>query len=368
MEAIYPIIGPDLIQRTLEQVYSGADDDMSMLLLNFMLAISLAFLSLQDPRLQTAAEAYFGRAISDGLLTDRFVRPTRKSLQLVLLLCVYSWICPGTVDIWRLLGHASRMCLDIIEMHGSDKTDSSNSDHLFRTLYTIETEVSIYFGRPHPLPGVQDAPAFSPSPGLMAGDGLSIMVYNLARLQGGFHRDMIGKTPELTDDSWMEPCLHDMTVWLEEWNVRVESLFVATSPGEEDSERLLKLWGEFQQCEALLLAKSAMERRGQVSMSSEDEYSICKRLLQAADCLCQSSPLASIPSFCSPAFLFPLTWTRAHGVFNAAFVLLEHVKTNRIPNEDVNHLLLAGIRLLTRFERHIGHGGFVSFINHMQKA
>ncbi|KAJ5263647.1 fungal-specific transcription factor domain-containing protein [Penicillium angulare] len=45
----------------------------------------------------------------------------------MLLLCIYVLLCPNVTNIWRLLGHATRMGLDVIEVHGSGKANFANT-------------------------------------------------------------------------------------------------------------------------------------------------------------------------------------------------------------------------------------------------
>lgn len=372
VEMTYPILGLGLISETLDDMYSNSNDisvmvgDRSMVVsrFNMLLAISLAMLSLHDKRLQVVADAYLQSTISSESLYDLVAHPTNQSLQMMLLLCVYAWIRPSSLDIWRLLGHASRMCLDIIEVHGSNKTDSAPARVLHRTLYALGTQVSIAFGRPHQLPDGKDAPGLSPLSGSVGVDDLSTMVCNMARLQNRLFRDFLGNnrvstppdqgiiigatataTALTTSNSphWMAGCVQDIRTWLGGWEARVDALFV-----EEDSREAFRRYGEFLQCEALLLAKAATDRRDQLLVSDEEELTICTRLLQAVDIL---HPMASSSSFLSSggmsdAAVFPLTWTRAHSIFTALMVLLQHVQSQQTPSAEHQRLIQAGLDVL----------------------
>ncbi|KAI1379755.1 hypothetical protein F4677DRAFT_407525 [Hypoxylon crocopeplum] len=382
IESIYPILGQHLIYQTLDHIYSNSsvtdDDRMTRARFNLILAISLALLSVRDQRLQIIADTHLGKAISEGLLSDQFVHPTNKSLQIMLLFIVYAWIRPSAMDVWRLLGHASRMCLDIIEMHGSDKTDSAQANMLYQTLYTLETQVSIASGRPHQLPDRKEAQSFSPDPSLVAADELPTMMYNLARLQYRFYKDVTSHdyvspgqnviVSAIPNVSWMASCVCDIKGWLEDWKCRTDALFNGPpSPSgalvEGNLELPLGLWGEFQQCEALLLAKIATERRGQVLISTEDELTVCKQLLQAADSLHQAqTPPANLLSPYVPEFVFPMTWTHAHAIFTAMTVLLQHMHKNSPLDAELQRLFQAGLDLLVSFE-HTSDNGITGIVN-----
>ncbi|KAH7000908.1 fungal-specific transcription factor domain-containing protein [Ilyonectria destructans] len=383
IEITYPILGQTLISQTLDHIYSGSsvesDDNVVQTRLNLILAISLASLGLQDQRLQVFADTYFRDAVSGGLSSDLFIHPTNQSLQMILLLCIYAWIRPSAMDVWRLLGHASRMCLDIIEVHGSDKTDSAYAGVLYRTLYTLETQVSISFGRPHQLPDGHEVLAYSPDLSSVATGELSTMVYNLARLQNRFHRDVIGTDwvspvqefvdPAIDSAPWMATCVHDIKIWLDDWNARIDTLFdQSPAPQREDDMNMpLRSYGEFLQCEALLLAKTATDRRGQLLISSEEELAICTQLLQAVNKLRETSALptgVSLPY--TLEFVFPLTWTRTHAIFTATTILLQHMHNASVTDGEVQRLFQAGLEMLASLQ-HTGDQSMAGLVNCIQQ-
>uniref|UniRef100_L2GBB6 Zinc finger transcription factor-containing protein n=1 Tax=Colletotrichum fructicola (strain Nara gc5) TaxID=1213859 RepID=L2GBB6_COLFN len=278
IEITYPILGQELISQTLDQVYNGSSatkeyENLAQTRLHFMLAISLALLSSVDERLQMFADAYFSKAMSCGTSSDLFIHPTNQSLQTTLLLCIYAWLCPSAIDLWRVLGHASRMYLDIIEVHGSGQTEPGDTDMLYRTLYSLETQTAIAFGRPSQLPDVKTLSVCSPDwLSTAAGDmDLPSMVYHLARLKSRFHRDMIGKhgtssghslsLSRTTESSWMSSYIHEIRIWIDRWNTQVDALFIGSFAPHDDADlqQYFRACGTFQQCEALLLAKAAAD-------------------------------------------------------------------------------------------------------------
>lgn len=375
IEISYPILGQDLLNQTLDHVYgredtacnSDDDDDDDAVKTRFylVLSISLALLKSQDQRLQVVADAYFRKAVARGSSRDQFVHPTQQSLQMVLLLCIYAWICPTAMDVWRLLGHASRMCLDMIEVHGSGKVDSNNTVVLYRTLYALETQLAIAFGRPSQLPDGQDIPAYGPDFSSMPTHDFSTMVYNLARLQGRFHKQLIGNdqasSPQtfsvsaMTNAPWMGDCVQDMKTWLDDWNAQVDAINVETAASRGGGVELrepLRLYGGFKQCEALLLAKLATERCGQALVSDDEAAAACKRLLRAASKLHQRSTLTSGPA----NFMFDLSWTRAHAVFTALSILLPNVHSTPTPDMETQGLVRTGMDMLAATGDHGGTG------------
>lgn len=404
IEMTYPILGLGLISETLDDMYSNSNDisvmagDRSTVVsrFNMILAISLAMLSLHDRRLQVVADTYLNSTISSESLFDLVAHPTNQSLQMMLLLCVYAWIRPSSLDIWRLLGHASRMCLDIIEVHGSNKTDSAPARVLHRTLYALGTQISIAFGRPHQLPDGKDAPGLSPLSGSVGVDDLSTMVCSMARLQNRLFRDflsnnrvstppdqsIVGATTTLTANSsahWMAGCVQDIRTWLGSWEARVDALFVdpCSTPGmtrDGDQREAFRRYGEFLQCEALLLAKAAADRRDQLLVSDEEELDICTRLLQAVETLhrmagTSSSSSSGLPSAqaLSDAAVFPLTWTRAHSIFTALMVLLQRAQKQPTPDAEHQRLIQAGLDVLVLLDG-AGSQSTLGLVNHIHSV
>lgn len=368
IEITLPILGQDLISKTLDSVYTeesgNGDSVVARARFASIIAISLAIHATQDPNLQIVADAYFRQAISRATSADLLVYPTDQCLQMTLLLCIYAWICPGAIDIWRLLGHASRMCLDIIEVQGSGKVDSGCSAVLYRTLYTLETRVAILFGRPSQLPDGQDLPAYAPELTSAGAGDLSTLAYNLARLQNRFQRHLLGNklapsrqnlgASPMTNVSWMTACVSDMKAWLGDWNAQVDALSGAPSPSRVGAEHQepLRLCGEFQQCEALLLVRMAPEADARHLVTSEEEVAICKRLLHTMDAL----RLVSVSGTGKTEFMFPLTWTRAHTVFTATATLLEQLRLGLSRDPELQRCVQLGISILASSEGGSGRG------------
>ncbi|KAL4877891.1 hypothetical protein BJY04DRAFT_121630 [Aspergillus karnatakaensis] len=299
---------------------------------------------------------------------DYFLEPNIQSLQMLLLLCLYAWIRPSVLNVWRLLGHASRTFLDIIEAHGSDKTDAAYAGVLYRTLYTLETQIAISLGRPHQLPDGQELPEFSPDPESLAASELSTMRYNLARLQNRFHRDIISTGPTvsgqshtdwaISNASWLSTSIGEIKAWIETWNGAVD-LFVAGYPVPEADAGVLRgflgSYGQLEQSEALLLAKIASGRRGQHLVAADEEVAACNQILQAVIDLHQPQQL-SHHNILSPyplQFIYPLTWTCAHAGVSAMVGLLQHGE-NEAGMQPRDLLLCPSLEVLDASGRNMG--------------
>jgi hypothetical protein len=383
IELIYPILGQDLLRQTLDLAHSSpisstaGKGSLIHVRLYLVLAISLSLVSGKDQRLQLIADAYFAEAVSAGISGDYFVFPTTEALQLVLLLCIYAWMCPSAMDIWRLLGHASRMCLDIMEVHGSDKTRSSTASELYRTLYALENQVCISLGRPHQLPDGNEPPVCSPNAGPMAVGELPSMVYKLSRLQCRLHRDAIGHPSgrEILDSTlecspWLAPCVGEVKNWLENWNAGVETLcHVSTSsPYMGDLKPLLKYWGVSQYYQAILLAKVVADQREEALILSEDELEGCKELLYSIDTLCQgpNPPIrGSLPSN-TLSQVFPWTWTDSHLLYTALMALVQHMQDSQRPDNETRRLFHTNLERLVSLEQ-LGSPGATGLANCLEK-
>lgn len=382
IELIYPILGQSLLRQTLDLAHSSPSSSTAgkgsliHVRLYLVLAISLSLVSGEDQRLQLIADAYFAEAVSSGISGDYFVFPTTEALQLVLLLCIYAWMCPSAMDIWRLLGHASRMCLDIMEVHGSDKTRSSTASELYRTLYTLENQVCISLGRPHQLPDGNEPPVCSLDAGPMAVGEVPFVVYKLSRLQCRLHREAIGHPsgrempdPTLECSPWLAPCVGEVKAWFENWNAGVETLcHVSTSPYRGDLKLLLKYWGVSQYCQAIFLAKVVSDQREEALISSEDELEACKELLYAIDTLCQGSnpPIRGSQLSNTLSQVFPWTWTDSHLLYATLTVLLQRMQGSQRPDTETRRLFHTNLERLASLEQ-LGSQGATGLASCLKK-
>ncbi|KAF2019163.1 hypothetical protein BU24DRAFT_114449 [Aaosphaeria arxii CBS 175.79] len=363
IETWIPVLGHDLIHETFARIYDGTQhtEDQVTIKIRYrlLLSISLSLMKAQDPRLAVAADTCFRQAIATSASTDLLAYPTTSTLQLLVLMCIYIWINPGSMDIWRMLGHTSRMCLDLAEMHGSDKNESAKSEVLYRTLYTLETYICTAYGRPRQLPV-----PFSPTDQVtQLADDPSRLLYDLARLQNRFHRDLIengsvltvaeSKMPSSTDFAWMDSCILDIYSWLETWRACIANQGLTATTTEAIDEPPLLVWGQFQQLKTLLLAKAASDRRGKVLITRQEEYSLCRRLVKAAEALHQQS-IGPIQGTLSPGHqptsIFPLTWTWAHSVFTAGVILIQPSISQVTPEPADQALIQICLGLLNSYE------------------
>ncbi|KAJ5100264.1 fungal-specific transcription factor domain-containing protein [Penicillium angulare] len=362
VEVIYPILGPDLIQSTINVAYDSGmepgDKALAGLRLNLMIAISLILISPKDRRLQVISEAYFRQAISNWLDPDLFAYPAIESLQILLLLCIYVWLCPNITDIWRLLGHATRMCLDVIEVHGSGRESSPDAKTLYQSLYTLGTQISVYFGRPHQLPDRPESVSLETSSSGVKSDFAS-MSYSLAQIQNRLYRGMTGNRQSTSSNSsvytefeWITICVQDIQQWLLDWNSLIDCITDLSSYREEQNQTKISLryYGELQQGETLLLAKLTADHHGHALASFQDN-SFCMQILNAAYGLYHifNATVRDV-STCVPRLVFSMTWTCTHAIFNSIDVILHDSPENGATYEDVSLWMQRSIEMLKFFD------------------
>lgn len=342
IEKFHPILGSQAAYKIVDLLYhsNGGDgiDACTKMRFNLILSVALSLLIPSDVSLGVLARTYFRKAMTIAYTNDLLITPSIPALEALILVSINAWLDPSILDSWRILGHASRMCLDMMEMKMLDE-ESARVNILYRILYTLETQIMVAFGRPRQLPELSVTPSDQSFPHV---DSLALLRYDLARQQNRFHRDLMGDetvSPDvgliavLPDTSWMESRFFEMYTWSERWRASVEALLndypTINGTGDDIKTQLLN-WGQFQQAEALLLAKVALDKRGKTLVSDDEEYSLCKRLIWAADTIHRETlAIGSTPlSHNSAAFIFPLPWTSMHSIFIAGIILVRHMNLN----------------------------------------
>lgn len=360
VEIFYPILNWNFLDEILESVDNGSfpcvNEPTRYILLNLVLAISCASLRARDSQLRMLAHAYFDNVLANDALRDILTHPSASALQISLLMSIFVWYCPGRINAWRLLGNATRMCLDLVEKVGSDEADSVMIGTLYRTTYVLESQVAISFGRPRQLPEARDEVLTGTTETYPADPELSKLVYELARLRNRLHRDLIGNSwamirtkPYLTtvsDYSWMNTCIFEINAWLEKWIASVGSLRDTSTEASEvyAAPNLLLSWGQLQQAEALLLAKFASDSRSQLLLSADEEVMAAQRLLHAAEALQGGLSYSSDSSH----DVLPMPWSKAFAVFDAGVALIRNWASTAVSWAEVQESFHLCTRLLIR--------------------
>ncbi|KPM38688.1 hypothetical protein AK830_g7887 [Neonectria ditissima] len=149
----FPILDASSLKGIISECYDAGDDARfghTQELFYLILAIA-ATIARNEPVLAAWSKAYFDKAINQlDPSCDHSSRHANISLlQRTLLICIYLLLSPESGDIWRHLGFAIRLFFDLSHRPSLDKDeDDSLFCTLTRTLYCLESQVSIAFGRP----------------------------------------------------------------------------------------------------------------------------------------------------------------------------------------------------------------------------
>ncbi|KAK1714208.1 hypothetical protein BDP67DRAFT_618126 [Colletotrichum lupini] len=154
INTFFPIFQPQTLNNILTTYYhpnAVPPRPHNTPLFNLIIALGAQTSSKSTPSLSALAEHHFQNAISSLPITCAHASRTENVslLQRTLLICVYTLLQPSAGDVWRHLGFAIRLFLDLSHRPSMEEDE----DHevfcmLTRTLYTLESHVSIAFGRP----------------------------------------------------------------------------------------------------------------------------------------------------------------------------------------------------------------------------
>lgn len=195
-----------------------------------------------------------------------------------------------------------------------------------------------------------------------------MLIYDLARLKSRFHREMIRRAPTTSlnqfglpfsiEYSWMREYYAEMASWLNHWEAKLESfnLDSSTSLELQGLYTPLMYWGRLKQSEGLLLVIAASESKDNAIISNEEKASIAQHFLQAVLGLYRhtSAEGSTSSSSSSQNFVFPMSWTHQHTMFNAAVSLLQYKNQSPLLRNEAKDLLQACLSVLTVLETKSG--------------
>ncbi|OQV06540.1 hypothetical protein CLAIMM_11092 [Cladophialophora immunda] len=163
IERLFPVLGDQTmasmlaIAQNIEHAPPTGDERILVLLI---LAISTRLRSKRDSRLAGISAAYLRTAMADS---DAFRRlsqqPGETGLRLTLLLSLYLLLDPLAGNVWRLLGYACRLCTDLRWELSSPLRSQQIDWTLYCTVFRLECEVAIAYGRPSQLRKLDFVPA-----------------------------------------------------------------------------------------------------------------------------------------------------------------------------------------------------------------
>ncbi|KAF4471294.1 neutral amino acid permease [Fusarium albosuccineum] len=211
-----------------------------------------------EPMLASWGRSFFETAISHFDTTcDHSSRSINvKLLQRTLLICVYLLLDPEAGDIWRHLGFAIHLFLDLSHR----PSDDEDEDHqlfctLTRTLYCLESQISIAYSRPSLLiigDNLRDELTQRTSNSLE--ENISIFFYLISFHKMKIHSALLKQDPDITvhsqlqtDEFSCETLRQDLDEWFVRWKVLVTSL------SENQDKRGLVSWGELNYYQGLFM-------------------------------------------------------------------------------------------------------------------
>lgn len=143
--AFFPILDETTLETMIASVYDMesyfTQDDHGILYL--VLAIASSVVKRSEPTFAYWAPLFFKQAIEKATIVSNHSRSDNIALfQRTLLICVYLLLNPEAGDIWRNLGFAIRLFLDLSHRPSDDEVEDH---HLFcmltRSLYCLERYV-----------------------------------------------------------------------------------------------------------------------------------------------------------------------------------------------------------------------------------
>lgn len=157
----YRILTPDDFDVHVVQYFSMTPEKYpeSATVIHAVCAISTFFLGMTEGNIVASnlAEVHYEKALS--YLTSILSQRSIQTLQIILLVLLYSLLNPQKPVTWHLLGSALRLAT-FLGLHnenyhaGGDEKDRSLRQHLFWSLYSIDRAVGNTLGRPTALQDV----------------------------------------------------------------------------------------------------------------------------------------------------------------------------------------------------------------------
>ncbi|KAM5362855.1 hypothetical protein ACJZ2D_012304 [Fusarium nematophilum] len=314
--AFFPILEPDSLGTVVSQAYAdeNSGSEGSHTIFYLVLAIGSSIAKRNEPVLGSWAESFFHKATAHLDTTcDHSSRPFNiLVLQRTLLICVYLLISPSSGDIWRHLGFAIRLFFDLSHRPSEDE-DKHHSLFctLTRTLYCLESQVSIAFSRPTLLiigDSLRDE-LTQRSTGTLE-EQISIFSYLISFQKMKIHSALLKNDSDLANlgQACSDVECQELRQGLDMWFIRWKEL-IASIQETQDSEEL-ESWGELHYYHGLsMLAMLWPTPGGQPG-------NLCEHISKACIGLTRHQQLFAFPSPGTEEektpLIFPMNWSCGH--------------------------------------------------------
>ncbi|CAM1508650.1 Fc.00g054980.m01.CDS01 [Cosmosporella sp. VM-42] len=320
----FPVMDVSSVEDVLSYCY-GNDIDTAFRhrheIFYLILAIASQIAKRDDSVLGACANAYFKKAVSQLSTTCEHSSRSENIflLQRTLLITVYLLLSPGSGDIWRTLGFAIRLFLDLSHRPSMDEDE----DHylfclLTRTLYCLESQVSIAFGRPTLLiigDKLRDE-LIAQTVGNFE-ERISIFHYLISFRKMQIHSILLRQTLDGANKINREfDCRQyrsDLDDWVVSWRRALEE--VQSHPKVSE----LTAWGELHYHHGVFMLSKVWPTPG------GHPINVCENISKSSAELIRhqilSAFLSSAVDDTKLSFVYPINWTVSHIVFQAGLNL-----------------------------------------------
>ncbi|KAF2798705.1 hypothetical protein K505DRAFT_96146 [Melanomma pulvis-pyrius CBS 109.77] len=327
MNVFYPTVSDPYMDTLIINAYSNQESPMATHeedIFYLILAIGSKLSMKSDPGLALGPQVYFHKATyhpersRDGWLhLDQLLL-----LQRNLLICTYLLLSPAAGDIWRNLGFAIRLYFDL--SHRPSTNDDMNEGlmcMLFRTLYTLECQVSIAFGRPSLLVIGDKLRIEMTEP--MSGtveERISCYSYRISLLKMQIHSYMLSnlsKQPlQTVAREIVQTYRLELKAWLTDWKEEVVPMIESDPAKATNSRLVLDSWADLNYHHAELL----LNQLPPTNQTAEALLN-CHLLVRSCSALARHQQKSLLPRGTAEYEqqrlpIFPLSWTTAHLIFS----------------------------------------------------
>ncbi|RVX75166.1 hypothetical protein B0A52_00518 [Exophiala mesophila] len=259
IELLFPILGAAVTKVAVDVAYrkTRADDSATTemnVTLYLILAITTRTLSKKTRDFKEWSMALFERARSElGTVMSALTYPSVLSVRLNLLVCMYLWLDPAAGNVWRWTGQASRSAMDLRRVLHSQENPSWDEWIIYTTLFRMETDLSVSYGRPPQLIEAE-VPANMEIPTDQR--VFPHLLYELSRFKYRSHVASLGsELGDLQVQARLQCCKEGIEAWLGKWKQSIHSVYDKGSGNMAARASFiswLEVYGTFYHSEALL--------------------------------------------------------------------------------------------------------------------
>ncbi|KAF3798467.1 putative transcriptional regulatory protein [Colletotrichum gloeosporioides] len=328
--AFFPVLESSTLDRIVTGFFdfSRSQPSTDAELFYLVVAIASSVGTKSDPRLVVWAESSYAKAI-EVLHTDcdHGSRPSNVLLfERTLLICIYLLLNPQAGDIWRHLGFAIRHYLDLSHRPSTEELDEGHDLFctLTRTLYCLESQVSIAFGRPSLL-AIGDGlrkELTNQTTGTIR-EQISVSSYLIAFLKMKIHNTLLANDAnslKVKKDDLQRACQEHRRV-LDEWFVRWKERMNSVPEVAREPYAGLISWVKFSYHHGIFMISLLWPTAGGHAAR------VCSALSDAGLQLTRQQQLFgrlfSVFQDDAPILVFPISWVTSHTVFQVGLSTID---------------------------------------------